>query len=235
MLKLYYARPSVYARPVWLALIEKQLSFELAPVDLSGKQFEPEFLAVNPFGHVPVLEDGDLRVIESMAILDYLEARYSDIALLPRDATALARVRMVQMLTLNELLPGVFKLLIDNERSDRKSAEIEYAQLRVRNTLSFLENLLGDGCYFAGEQFTLAEIVAGTVVHRVPDLGVALADYPRLSHWSKQLLARPAWQQIALSAEEWNTFKRRMRVIPKIWQRRRHQRMTALSQQSLTM
>ncbi|PZU99006.1 MAG: glutathione S-transferase family protein [Leptolyngbya sp.] len=235
MLKLYYARPSVYARPVWLALIEKQLPFELVPVDLSGKQFEPEFLAVNPFGHVPVLEDGDFRVIESMAILDYLEARYPDIALLPKDATALARVRMVQMLTFNELLPGVFKLLIDNQRSNQKSAEIDYAQLRVRNTLGFLENLLGNGSYFAGEQFTLAEIVAGTIVHRVPELGVALADYPWLSNWSERLLARPSWEQIALSAEEWNTFKRRMRVIPKIWQRRRHQRMMALSQQSLTM
>lgn len=192
-------------------------------------------MAVNPFGHVPVLEDGDFRVIESMAILDYLEARYPAIALLPKDATALARVRMVQMLTLNELLPGVFKLLIDNQRLSQKSAEIEYAQLRVRNTLGFLENLLGDDCYFADEQFTLAEIVAGTIVHKVPDLGVTLADYPRLSYWSERLLARSSWQQIALSAEEWSTFKRRMRVIPKIWQRRRHQRMTALSQQSLTM
>jgi glutathione S-transferase len=98
-----------------------------------------------------------------------------------------------------------------------------------------LENLLGDGCYFAGEQFTLAEIVAGTIVHKVPDLGVALTNYPRLSRWSERLLARPSWQQIALSVEEWNTFKRRMRVIPKLWQRRRQQRMTALSQQSLTM
>jgi glutathione S-transferase len=62
MLKLYYARPSAYARPVWLALLEKQLTFELIPVDLSGKQFEPEFLALNPFSHVPVLVDGDFRV-----------------------------------------------------------------------------------------------------------------------------------------------------------------------------
>lgn len=231
MLKLYYARPSVYARPVWLALIEKQLPFELVPIDLSGQQFEPEFLAVNPFGHVPVLEDGDFRVIESMAILDYLEARYPDIALLPTEAAALAKVRVVQMLTLNELLPGVFKLLIENQRSNQKSAEIEYAQLRVSNTLGFLENLLGEGGYFAGEQFTFAEIVAGTIVYRVPELGIALADYPRLNRWSERLLARPSWQQIALSAEEWSTFKRRMRVIPKIWQRRRHQRVTALAQQ----
>lgn len=230
MLKLYYARPSAYARPVWLALLEKQLPFELIPVDLSGEQFEPEFLALNPFSHVPVLVDGDFRVIESLAILDYLEARYPDISLLPSDAIALARVRMVQMVTLNELLPAVFKLLVQDENSSEKSAQLEYAQLRAINTLSFLENLLGDSPYFAGEQLTLAEIVAGTLVYRTPDLGIALTDYPRLKVWSERLLSRPTWQQIELSSEEWSSFKRRMRVIPKVWERRRHQRMNALSQ-----
>lgn len=227
MLKLYYARPSAYARPVWLALLEKQLPFELIPVDLSGEQFEPEFLTLNPFSHVPVLVDGDFRVIESLAILDYLEARYPALSLLPSDAIALARVRMVQLVTLNELLPAVFKLLV----YDENSAELEYAQLRATNTLSFLENLLGDSPYFAREQLTLAEIVAGTLVYRMPDLGIALTDYPRLNVWSERLLSRPTWQQIELNSEEWSNFKRRMRVIPKVWERRRRQRMKALSQQ----
>ncbi|MBE9191750.1 glutathione S-transferase family protein [Gloeocapsopsis crepidinum LEGE 06123] len=227
MLKLYYARPSAYARPVWLALLEKQLSFELIPVDLSGEQFEPEFLALNPFSHVPVLVDGDFRVIESLAILDYLEARYPERSLLPTDAMVLAKVRMVQMVTLNELLPAVFRLLV----RDENSVELEYAQLRAINTLNYFEALLEDSPYFAGEQLTLAEIVAGTLVHRMPDLGIALTKYSKLNRWSDRLLARPTWQQIALSSEEWSSFKRRMRVIPKIWQRRRHQRINALSQQ----
>jgi glutathione S-transferase len=101
-------------------------------------------------------------------------------------------------------------------------------------TLSFLEDLLGAGPYFAGDQLTLAEIVAGTIVHKMPDLGVALVDYPVLNRWSERLLARPTWRQIELSAEEWSTFKRRMRVMPKIWQRRRRQRMAALSQRPET-
>jgi len=227
MLKLYYARPSAYARPVWLALLEKQLPFELIAVDLSGEQFEPEFLALNPFSHVPVLVDGDFRVIESLAILDYLEARYPERSLLPTDAIALAKVRMVQMVTLNELLPAVFRLLV----RDENSVELEYAQLRAINTLNYFEALLEDSPYFAGEQLTLAEIVAGTLVHRMPDLGIALTNYSKLNRWSDRLLARPTWQQIALSSEEWSSFKRRMRVIPKIWQRRRHQRINALSQQ----
>ncbi|MBE9110155.1 glutathione S-transferase family protein [Nodosilinea sp. LEGE 07298] len=231
MLKLHYARPSVYARPVWLALLEKQLPFELIPVDLSGKQFEPDFLAVNPFSHIPILTDGDFRVIESLAILDYLEARYPDRALLPTEARAIATVRMVQLVTFNELLPAVFKLLMQDKRSGVPSAEIEYAQLRAKTTLRFLEDLLADSQYFAGNQLTLAEIVAGTIIHRLPDLGVSLVGYSSLERWSKQLLARPAWQQIELSAEEWITFRRRMRVIPKLWQRRRRQRVAALSQE----
>ncbi|PSN12219.1 glutathione S-transferase family protein [filamentous cyanobacterium CCT1] len=235
MLKLYYARPSIYARPVWLALLEKQLPFELVPVNLGGQQFEPDFLAVNPFGHVPVLMDGDLRVIESLAILDYLEARYPQPALLPGEATALARVRMVQQVALNELLPALFKLLIQDERLKEPSVEVEYAQLRAATSLSFLESLLGERHYFAGNQLTLAEIVAGTMVHRMPDLGVSLDRYPGLQRWSARLLARPTWQQIELSGEEWSIFRRRMRVIPKLWQRRRRQRVTALmQQQSLT-
>jgi glutathione S-transferase len=189
---------------------------------------------VNPFSHVPVLVDGDFRVLESLAILDYLEARYPERALLPTSPTALARVRMVQTVALNELLPAVFRLLLQGERpgdtSDQTSEAIEYAQLRAMTTLTFLENLLADGPYFAGDQLTLAEIVAGTIVHKLPDLGVSLVGYPGLNRWSERLLARPTWQQIELSAEEWSTFKRRMRVMPKIWQRLRRQRMSALAQ-----
>ncbi|CAN1212248.1 Glutathione S-transferase domain-containing protein [Tumidithrix helvetica PCC 7403] len=232
MLKLYYARPSAYARPVWLALLEKQLTFELIPVDLSGRQFEPEFLALNPFSHVPVLVDGDFQVIESLAILDYLEARYPTPSLLPTDAIALARARMVQLVAFNELLPALIKIVM-NEDSPEKSADLDYARLRALNTLDFLENLLGDSPYFAGEQLTFAEIVAGTFVYRMPSLGIPLTNHPRLKVWSERLLSRPTWQQIELSSEEWSSFKRHMKVIPKAWERRRRQRINSLGEQRL--
>lgn len=226
MLKLYYARPSLYARPVWLALLEKQLPCELISVNLGGEQFEPEFLTLNPFSHVPVLVDGEARVIESLAILDYLDAKYPHPPLLPTDAMTLAKVRMVQLVTLNELLPAIVKLLMHSE----DAAELEYAQLRATHTLGFLENSLGDRSFFAGEQLTLAEIVAGTLIHILPDLGLPLVDYPGLNSWSERLLARSTWQQIQLSPEEWSSFKRQIRVMPKIWQRRRRQRMSVLAQ-----
>ena len=104
----------------------------------------------------------------------------------------------------------------------------QYACLRATNTISYLESRLENSFYFAGEQLTLAEISAGTLVYRLPDLGIDLTDYPKLKAWSARLLSRPTWRQIALSAEEWNNFKRRMKLIPKILERRRRLRTDAL-------
>lgn len=217
MLKLYYARPSAYARPVWLALLEKQLPFELIPVNLGGEQFEPEFLELNPFSHVPVLLDGDFRVMESRAILDYLDAQYPDRSLLPSDAKTLAVVRMVQSIAFSELLPSVIRLII----FDRDTSDWNTASQQVLKVLTFLESLLVEGPYFAGEHLTMAEIVAGTLVPVLPNLGISLGDYPNLKSWSSRLLARPSWQAIALTPDEWSDFKRRIKVLPKIWERQR--------------
>ncbi|NJO46607.1 MAG: glutathione S-transferase family protein [Oscillatoriales cyanobacterium RM2_1_1] len=141
MIQFYYARPSLFARPVWFALLEKGLPFDPVVVDLAkGAQFEPEFIALNPFGHIPVLVDQEFRVIESQAILDYLEAKYPEPVLLPSDPESLARVRMVQMVAIHELLPGIGGLLVHHKTPD----EVTYSQARITTVLRFLEDLLGD-------------------------------------------------------------------------------------------
>ena len=222
MLTFYYARPSLYSRPVWLALLEKKLQFELVRVRLEdGEQFEDQFRAINPFSHIPVLVDNGFRVIECSAILDYLEAKYPSPALLPTDAESQATVRMVQSVAINELLPATAGLIIHHKNDQ----ELEYSNYRVTTVLSFFEEILENKPYFGGQNLSLAEIVAGTLVPALPSLGIPLTDYPRLSNWSKRLLSRHSWQQIQLSAEEFDNFKRRLRVIAKIWQKRRRQRM----------
>ena len=193
MLKLYHYPISYNSRRVWVALLEKNLEFELVSIDLNGEQLHPEFLELNPFHHIPVLVDNGFRVLESLAILDYLEAKYPTPALLPTDAETLATVRIVEMV-INELIPALDPL---NQQwlglGENNSQKLEQAKQQIATVLTFLEQLLGKQHYFGKEQLTLAEVVAGTVVSILPFLGVSLNEYPQLSAWSDRLNQRPAW------------------------------------------
>lgn len=110
MLTLYHAPISLNSRRVWLTLLEKGLEFELVEIKLDGEQFSPDFLAINPFHHVPVLIDDGFKIVESLVILDYLEAKYPAPAMLPKDPKDLAIARMAQVVAAHELLPAVIPL-----------------------------------------------------------------------------------------------------------------------------
>jgi len=206
MLKLYHVPISPNSRRVWITLLEKGLEFELVEMNLDGEQLQPEFLAINPFHHIPVLIDDGFNVVESLAILDYLEAKYPTVTMLPKTPKDLAIVRMVQLVTVNELLPNavpLFPLMLGLPAGDRE--KIEMALQKISTVLKFLENLLDDRPYFGSESITLAEVVAGTIVPWLPNAGASLSEYPQLSAWCDRLMARPSWQATEATPEtiEW--------------------------------
>ncbi len=200
MLKLYHEPISFNSRRVWIALLEKKLEFELVELKLNGDQFQPDFVALNPFHHIPVLVDDGFRVIESLAILDYLEAKYPTPAMLPTEAQKLAIVRMVEMVTINELAPATNPLFMQILGVECDESKLETARQRLATGLSFLENLLGNLYYYGGEQISLADIVAGSVVSVLHYFNVSLYDYPLLRAWHERLKQRPAWVETAPSA-----------------------------------
>ena len=210
MITLYHTPLSINSRRVWVTLIEKGLEFELKEVSLAGDQFKPEFLALNPFHHIPVLVDGDYRIIESFAMLDYLEAKYPSPALMPSQPEAIARVRMVQMVTLNELLPATLPLTMKHlfGKDDPEAVAKAYESAAV--VFKFWVQQLRDDEFFGGQQLTLADIVSGTVAAWFPEMGLSLTDYPTLEAWRQRLMDRPAWQQTQASPEELEAFKLRM-------------------------
>lgn len=145
MLTLYYIPISPNSRRVWITLLEKELEFELVEIKVDGEQFKPEFLAINPFHHIPVLVDDGFNIVESLAILDYLEAKYPMPAMLPKDAKDLAIARMVQLVTVNELLPATTTFLPQFLGLPGGDPEkIEKAQQKIATVLKFFENLLDD-------------------------------------------------------------------------------------------
>lgn len=196
MLTFYYNPISVNARRVWVALLEKQIPFEPVLVNLDGDQFHDDFTAVNPLQRIPAIVDNGLRVVESLAILDYLEAKYPTPSLLPEHPEAVAIVRMIETITVVELQPATITLTRPLVGLDVNPQKLEAAQQRVATILQFFEALLNQQPYFAGEELTLAEIVAGTLVPSLP-----LEDYSHLKAWSERLAQRESWQQTVANPE----------------------------------
>ncbi|MBE9004101.1 glutathione S-transferase family protein [Fortiea sp. LEGE XX443] len=215
MLKLYHNPLSMNSRRVWIALLEKQLEFELVDIKLDGDQLQPEFLAMNPFHHIPVLADEDFSVIESLAILDYLEAKYPSPSLLPNNPQDLAIVRMVEMVTVNELVSAMNPLISQmmGFPGSEDSQKLEQAKHKVSTGLEFLQKLLGDRPYFGSDQLTLADIVAGCSVPLLPMLDFPLTEYQKLNAWVERLIQRFAWQTTQPTPELIEAFKSRMQTL----------------------
>ncbi len=212
MLKFYYHPLSPIARRVWIMLLEKQIPHQPILVDLAAREnLKPEFLEINPFHHVPAIVDGELRVIESIAIMDYLELRYPSPALIPNDPIAIAKMRMVQMITMNELMPNFIPIINAAHQPIPDSV-----QQRLATAWQFLENELQDQKYFGSvgvpsppeNCLNLGDIVAGATVPLFHRLGVSLADYPRLDAWRQRIEARPAWQQTRPNEENFQRWQR---------------------------
>lgn len=196
MLKFYYNPISVNARRVWVALLEKQIPFEPILVNLDGDQFHDNFMAINPLQRIPAIVDNEFRVFESLAILDYLEAKYPTPSLMPNEPEAIADVRIIETITVVELQPATMPLTRPLVGLEVEPWKLEAAQQRVTTILQFFEELLNEKTYFVKEKLTLAEVVAGTLVPSLP-----LEDYPRLRAWSERLNQRESWQQTVAHPE----------------------------------
>ncbi|MEM7648412.1 MAG: glutathione S-transferase family protein [Cyanobacteria bacterium P01_A01_bin.70] len=223
MLKFYYHPLSPIARRVWLALLEKAIAFEPVLVDLKNREnLKPDYLALNPFHHVPVMVDGDLQILESFAILDYLEAKFPTPALSPTNPAAIARMKMVQLVIANELMPQLPGLVFSNADSAQSKADPTIPP-KLDTVLTFLTARLGTDDYFGGDRLSLADVTAGAALPLMTRLGVNLPAYPSLGAWCDRLTQRTAWQQTdpdAASLAAWQRWitlmvKRQQRQIAK--------------------
>lgn len=213
MLTLYHQPLSPVSRRVWWALLEKQLAFTPVVVKLTGEQHRPEFLALNPFHQVPVLVDGALRLVESLAILDYLEYAYPQQPLTPVAPVAYGQMKMVELVITTQLMPK----LLATAAASTTAAGLARAQTDLAVPLAFLERTLGQDLYFAGAHLSLADVVAGCAIPLFVHLGVSLETYPALTRWHQRIIARPHWQHTQPSPAAlrlWRQFVTRSRSLP---------------------
>src|SRR5882724_11754754 len=159
MMKLYHYRNNIWTVCVRLVLAEKGLDYEMVNVDLfAGEHLKPEFVALNPYHKVPLLEDGGVAVPESWIINEYLEDHYPSPPLLPRDARDRARARVIVDYANRFFFPHVYDLLIELVVKPRIPAMGEPSPGAVTKSkealpaaFERLERELGGREFFAGD------------------------------------------------------------------------------------
>ncbi|KAK3707461.1 hypothetical protein LTR37_012103 [Vermiconidia calcicola] len=177
-----------YAVKVRIALREKGIPFDSkTPEGLGSGTGMQSLRAANPRVEVPALEDGDLKIFDSKIILEYLEDKYPDRPLLPKDAAGRAKARMIQEVcdTHYEAINwGVSEVRI-LERATGGLAEkmINAAKSQTNELLSWLETQLGDADYFHGDSFGFADICVIPYVNRSTAGGFGPADGTPLQKW----------------------------------------------------
>ena len=162
MITLYYI-PSSAAMAPTAALEEAGAEYELALVERDGTQAGPEYLAINPFGRVPSLVDGDLVLWESAAICMYIADKYPDSGLLPPPGTNERAVAMRWLVFLtNTVQPSLMDCLYPQRLVGEGSPAIEAVRDGNRERLGrwfdHIDGVLANGPYLLGETFSVADI-----------------------------------------------------------------------------
>ncbi len=192
-IKLYGAAISGHCHRVVLFLSMLDLPFEMVDIDLVTKEHKtPGFLAMNPFGQVPVIADGDTVQADSNAILVYLAGRYAPEPdnWLPRDPLAAARVQRWLSVAAGQLAFGpslarvteLFKRPANQEAVNRSHA-----------LFVVMEQHLASSAFLAGNTPTLADIANYSYVARAPEGRVSLEPYPQLRAWLARIEALPGF------------------------------------------
>lgn len=149
-------------RVVWL-LEEMGLPYRLRPVDLlAGVENDPEFLAINPGGFIPAIEDGDVVMVESIAIMEYLMARYGPTPL-ARDPHDAAFAAYQQFLHLGEAGLAASIFFVGGARNFAPEAERDNWSARqamhvYESRLRLVTRQLAHSPYLAGDAFSAADI-----------------------------------------------------------------------------
>lgn len=192
-IRLYRFPLSGHAHRVELMLSLLDLPFERIDVDLvKGAQKAPDFLAKNPFGQVPVIEDGEVTLADSNAILVYLASRYDESGQwLPRDAVGAARMQQWLSAAAGQLAfgPALARIIrVFGRKLDPALPLGLAAQL-----YGVMEPHLSKQPYLLGALPTIADVAHYSYTAHAPEGGVALEPYPNIRAWLTRIEALPGF------------------------------------------
>lgn len=191
-IKLYRHPLSGHAHRVELLLSLLNLPTELVFVDLAkGAHKQPEFLALNPFGQVPVIDDNGTVLSDSNAILVYLAQKYGNGRWLPSEPLAAAKVQRWLSVAAGQIASGPATARLITVFGAPYNAEETIARSHV--LLKVMDQELSASPFLAGAQATLADVAGYTYIAHAPEGNVSLADYPHVRAWLARIEALPGF------------------------------------------
>ncbi|MGI0119600.1 maleylacetoacetate isomerase [Zooshikella sp. RANM57] len=202
-MKLYSYWRSSTAYRLRIALNLKQVTYDIIPVHLvkeGGEQFSPWFTELNPQQRVPVLDTGENSLIQSMAILEWLEETHSVPSLLPSDPVARAQVRAMMQLIGCEIHPlnniRVLQYLSKNLHVEEEAKRAWY-QHWIVDGFTALETLLKQhaGQYCWQDQLTFADVTLIPQVYNAKRFQVDLKAFPNITKIYDDCIQLPAFKQ----------------------------------------
>ena len=206
-MKLYSYWRSSAAYRVRIALNLKGLNYEVIPVHLlkqGGEQHHPEYLSINPQGIIPTLVDGDVTLGQSLAIMDYLEAKHPQPALYPEGIVERAFTQQVALTVACDIHPlnnlRILKYLKHGLLQDDESRDAWY-HYWIRSGFTAIEQMLNNrnhqGPYCLDRQVTLADACLVPQVYNARRFGVPMGDFPVLARIEQACMELEAFRQAA--------------------------------------
>lgn len=203
MLRVWGRRSSFNVQKVLWLVGELGLPHQHIPAggDHGGLD-DPAFLAMNPHGRIPVIDDDGVVVWESHAILRYLAARHGGLTWWPQAPVARAEadgwMDWVQTTLQPAFLTGVFWGWYRTPEPQRDMAAIDVALAACARHFKLLDRILADRPFLGGDAPSLADIPAGTHLYRYFELDIDRPATPNVEAWYGRLRQRPAYREAVM-------------------------------------
>lgn len=185
---------SGHTHRVELLLRALGLDFDFVPAPAEVRS-SAAFRALNPLGQIPVLQDGDLALADSNAIMVYLAKRYAPQSdWIPQEPVAAAQMQRWLSVAAGEVMhgPAIARMIAQFSFPD----DAARAQRIAERLLTFMDGHLAGRAFLAAEQPTLADLACYSYVAHAPEGGIALEPYPAVRAWIARVEALPFFKPI---------------------------------------
>ena len=193
-MKLYMSNASGNAYKVRILLSLLKVPYEKVAVDLANKeQKKPAYLALNPRGEVPVIEDDGHVIWDSAACLTYIARKHGGERWLPTTPAAMAEVMQWIALAATEIQVGLQYTRRGIKQGRWTAGDLEQGQAIGRTALATLENRLKNHQWLALDHPTIADVACFPYVESAPEANLPLDPYPGITAWIGRCKALPGW------------------------------------------